>query len=164
MIKRCLVLSLVIVALWGCQTKSSKTSKNASIETEDVQFSKDGELQIFNKEGKTLLKLDIEVAESDYEQETGLMYRKEMATNQGMLFVYPDERPRPNFYMKNTYIALDLLYINAKNEIVDFNENAKPLDESSLPSDAPAKYVLEVNAGTVAEFGIEVGDKIEIER
>lgn len=155
---------LVLSVLLGCQSKTSKTSEHSSLKTEEVSFRKDGELHILNKEGGERANFSIEVAESEYQQETGLMYRKEMEKNQGMLFVYSDERPRPNFYMKNTYIALDLLYIDADKEIVDINENAQPLDESSLPSDAPAQYVLEVNAGVVREKGIRIGDKIEINR
>lgn len=155
---------LGILFLFSCQSKTSKTAERSSIDTGEVEFTKEGELAINSPDGEVRLKLEIEIAETDYEQETGLMYRKSMAENQGMLFVYDDERPRPNFYMKNTYIALDLLYISGENEVVDINKNAKPLDESSLPSHAPAKYVLEINAGLVDQSGIEIGDKVEIRR
>src|SRR5690606_16060128 len=99
----------------------------------------------------------------EFEQTTGLMYRKSMKEDRGMLFIYENERPRGGFYMKNTYLALDLIYIDANREIVDFKENTEPFNENPLPSSAPAQYVLEVNAGTVAKLGLEIGDKVVFE-
>ena len=63
--------------------------------------------------------------------------------------------------MKNTEFALDIIFINSDHEIVSIQKNAKPFDKSSLPSDAPAKYVLEINAGLSDQWGLEVGDLIE---
>ena len=62
--------------------------------------------------------------------------------------------------MKNTRIALDIIYISTDSTIVSFQKNAKPFDESSLPSNAPAKFVLEINAGLSDRWNLEVGDKI----
>lgn len=138
--------------------------KSKSIETPEPQFTKEATLTFKKMNGEKVATFAIEIAKSSYEKQTGLMYRKSMKNNQGMLFVYEDERPRPGFYMKNTYIALDLIYINAANEIVDFNQNAEPFNETPLPSAAPAKYVLEVNAGTVSRLGLTLGDKIVLER
>ena len=77
-----------------------------------------------------------------------------------MLFVFDDVTER-YFYMKNTKIALDLIYINEDKAIVSFQKNAKPFDETSLPSNALAKYVLEVNAGLVDIWELSVGDSID---
>jgi uncharacterized membrane protein (UPF0127 family) len=74
------------------------------------------------------------------------MYRTELKDNQGMLFIFPDEDYR-SFYMKNTKIPLDIIYIGKHKKIVSIQKNAQPFNESSLPSEAPAKYVLEVYAG-----------------
>ena len=63
--------------------------------------------------------------------------------------------------MKNTKIPLDIIYIGDKLQIVSFQKNAKPFDETSLPSEAPAKYVLEINAGLSDEWQLEIGDKID---
>lgn len=82
-----------------------------------------------------------------------------MADNQGMLFVFEDSRPR-YFYMKNTYIPLDLIYIDQNKNIVSFQKNAQPLDEKTLPSYENAKYVLEVNAGLADQWKLQVGDSI----
>ncbi|HET8809947.1 MAG TPA: DUF192 domain-containing protein [Flavobacteriaceae bacterium] len=142
---------------------SCKNDSKQSIETPEITFTKEGELRFVEKEGDTVVVFAIEIAETDYEQQTGLMYRKSMEKDQGMLFIYPNERPRYGFYMKNTYFPLDLIYIDSENKIVDFNENTEPLNETPLPSKAPAKYVLEVNAGTVQNLGLELGDSVTFE-
>ncbi len=144
---------LVFVGIISC-----KNEKKQSIETAEPQFTKEAELTFKNSSQENIADFDIEIAKTSYEQETGLMYRKSMESNQGMLFIYPNERPRYGFYMKNTFIPLDLIYINSKNKIVDFNENTEPFNETPLPSEVPAKYVLEVNAGTVEKLGLQLGD------
>lgn len=134
-----------------------KDDKNVVTQTE-ITFKKEGELKIIKKDSTTVT-LDIEIANTEFETQTGLMYRDVMAKNQGMLFIFNDETER-YFYMKNTKIPLDIIYINANKTIVSFQKNAKPMDETSLPSNLPAKYVLEVNAGLVDIWGISVGDSI----
>lgn len=148
----------IFITLAACQGNSKK--KNSAIETPEIQFRKDGELRFYDSLAKPKKTIAIEIAKSDYEQETGLMYRKKMKADRGMLFVYDNQRPRPNFYMKNTYIPLDLVYINATHKIVDFNKNAKPLNKNSLPSKAPAQYVLEINGGKVQAWQLNVGDSV----
>lgn len=137
---------------------SCKEEKKVIKQTE-VSFKKEGELTLF-KSDSTQITLDIEIADTDYDVQTGLMYRDSMKDNQGMLFVFENEEPR-YFYMKNTRIPLDLIYISENKKIVSFQKNAKPFDENSLPSNAPAKYVLEVNAGLADKWGLNVGDGID---
>lgn len=128
-----------------------------------VEFKKEASL-ILKKANDSIIKtLDIEIADDEYKTQTGLMYRDSMAQNQGMLFAFPDEDYRA-FYMKNTKFALDIIYIDAEKKIVSFQKNAQPNNESSLPSNVPAKYVLEINAGLADEWQLEVGDKIEYTR
>ncbi|WP_445195268.1 DUF192 domain-containing protein [Tamlana sedimenti] len=146
----CLVFSMLL--------SSCKNDKKVIKQTE-VIFKKEGELTIFKSVDSTQINLDIEIADTEFDRETGLMYRHNMPNNQGMLFVFEDERPR-NFYMKNTEIPLDLIYVAANKKIVSFQKNAKPFDESSLPSNAPAKYVLEVNAGLADTWNLRVGDSL----
>lgn len=141
-------------------TSSCKEETKAIKQTE-VSFKKEGELTIYKSATDSIIsKLDIEIADTDYDIQTGLMYRSSMNENQGMLFVFPNETER-FFYMKNTKIPLDIIYIDTDKTIVSFQQNAKPFDESSLPSYKPAKYVLEINAGLVAKWSIEIGDRIE---
>jgi len=146
----------------GCITSNSMSCKKEKKEIKQVEvsFKKEGELTIYKTATDSIIKkLDIEIADSDYEIQTGLMYRSSMKSNQGMLFIFPDVRPR-SFYMKNTQFPLDLIFIDNKKTIVSLQENAKPFDESPLPSNLPAKYVLELNAGLVDKWGINVGDRI----
>lgn len=143
------------VALTGC--KDEKLNK--SISTAEVTFTKEAELLLLKPTGDTIQQLDIEIADSDYERETGLMYRDSMKNNQGMLFVFENEKPR-YFYMKNTHIPLDIIYLDANKTIVNIIENAEANNESSLPSQKPAKYVLEIKAGLSNEWNLESGDKI----
>ncbi len=154
-----LMLILLVSTVW-MSCKDQHTSSRTAIETEEISFTKEGSLTFYDTTGQQVQQINIEVAISPYEQQTGLMYRKEMKTDQGMLFIYEQERARPNFYMKNTYIPLDLIYISSERRIVDFNENAQPLDQSLLPSEAPAQYVLEVNAGMVQKWGLQLGDSV----
>lgn len=160
-LKKILFFVALLPILLAC---NNNDTENKTVETPEIQFQKEGELYFLNAEKDTLKTIEIEIAETSYENQTGLMYRKSMKENRGMLFVYSDNRPRPYFYMKNTYIALDLVYINNQYTIVDFNENTEPLNEDNLPSDAPAQYVLEINAGKVAAWDLKLGDSVVIER
>lgn len=162
MIRKHLFLSFAISALLLASCKDEEEAPEV-IETEEFTFTKEGELSLIKSDGDTIQKLDIEFAESRYEQETGLMYRESMEDNQGMLFVYDDEAPR-SFYMKDTYIPLDIIYYSADSTAVSFQENAEPMDETSLPSGEPAQFVLEINGGLVEEWNIEIGDKIYFSR
>ncbi|MFD1615280.1 DUF192 domain-containing protein [Gelatiniphilus marinus] len=149
-----LFLNLFLLAFTGCK-KDNKT-----IKPNLVTFTKEGELTLHKTTtDSTKVVIDIEIADNEYETQTGLMYRDSMEKNQGMLFVFDDLEER-SFFMKNTKIPLDLIFIDDKKTIVSFQKNAKPFDESSLPSNAAAKYVLEVNAGLVDFWKLAVGDRI----
>jgi uncharacterized membrane protein (UPF0127 family) len=149
------VLGSVMLTVLACKDTSKPT-----ISQTKITFKKEGELSIYKSTSDTLKKhLDIEISDTDYERQTGLMYRDGMAPNQGMLFIFKDETKR-FFYMKNTKIPLDIIYIGANKRIVSFKTNAKPFDETSLPSEVPAKYVLEVNAGLARKWELEKGDTL----
>lgn len=155
------LISIAIVGslftFYNCKDKPNSENKNL---TREITFTKDGELNLLKAENDSIIaKLDIEIADDSYKTQTGLMYRNSMEKNQAMLFIFPDEQIR-SFYMKNTHIALDIIYINSNKEIVSIRKNAKPFDETSLPSEAKAQYVLEVNAGLSDVWELEKGDKI----
>ncbi|WP_299555569.1 DUF192 domain-containing protein [Seonamhaeicola sp.] len=146
---------LLILSFIAC-----KEDKKVIKQTE-VTFKKEGELTIHKiKTDSSTVTLDIEIADTDFDVQTGLMYRNSMETNQGMLFVFDDVSHR-SFYMRNTKIPLDIIFIDENKSIVSFQKNAKPFDESSLPSNAPAKYVLEINAGLADTWNLSVGDSIQ---
>ncbi|MEP3211224.1 MAG: DUF192 domain-containing protein [Maribacter sp.] len=154
-VKYIVFLSIVGMLLVSCKEEPKKV-----IKTEPIAFTKEGELTITKQKVDTLLTtLDIEFAESEYETQTGLMYRKSMEDHQGMLFIFPDERMH-SFYMKNTEIPLDIIFLKADLTIASFQENAQPMNETGLSSRVPIQYVLEVNAGLAEKWLLEVGDKI----
>ena len=106
---------------------------------------------------------NIELAVTDKERSQGLMFREYLAFNEAMLFVFPEEGEYP-FWMKNTLIPLDIIWINKEKEVVFIGENLQPCEEEHpCPVVNPgknAKYVLEVQGGVVEKIGLKVGDKI----
>ena len=151
---------LGLLAFTQCKETDKPTKTEDKVE---VSFKKEGVLKIRRTESDSIIKtLDIEVADNEYETQTGLMYRSKLETNHAMLFVFPNEDYR-SFYMKNTKIPLDIIYIAADSSIVSVQKNAKPFNEASLPSGTPAKYVLEINGGLYDEWQLEEGDKIDFE-
>lgn len=153
------ILFTSLGSLYQCKEKESN-----QVLTKEVKFQKEGELTL-RKAGNdsVLVQLDIEISEGEYETQTGLMYRSSMENNRGMLFIFEDERPR-YFYMKNTQFALDIIYVNGNGEVVSIQKDAQPLNQTSLPSEGPAQYVLEVNAGLSDLWNLEKGDIMDFTR
>lgn len=143
------------------QGSSAATSESAATVTDKgPAFKKEGVLSFISKEkGDTIRTIDIEIAETDEERARGLMDRKSMADSQGMLFIF-SEPEEQSFWMKNTYISLDIMYVDEKMEIVSIQKYATPLSEESLPSFKKAQYVVEVNAGFSDRNKIKYGDRI----
>ncbi len=104
----------------------------------------------------------VELALSDRQQIQGLMYRRSLAPDAGMLFDYRTPT-RITMWMKNTFIPLDMIFIGADGTVVDIAERAVPQSEEIIPTRKPARAVLEVNGGTAQRLGIKVGDKVESE-
>ena len=122
-------------------------------------FKKEGELTLSDSSNLLKAKIDIEIADTDYERQLGLMKRISMEEKQGMLFIFPSEAMQ-SFWMRNTLLSLDMIFINENKKIVTIHKNTKILSDQSYPSSAPAKYVLETIAGFTDKFGINVGDVI----
>jgi uncharacterized membrane protein (UPF0127 family) len=105
--------------------------------------------------------LTIELAKTPQEQANGLMYRTELCEDCGMLFIYDHEQIL-TFWMKNTLISLDMIFINGNGEIVNIAQNTKiNQTQERYSSKILAKYVLEVNGGWCKGNGVEIGDKVE---
>ena len=127
----------------------------------EPQFVKEGELEFLSKDGKTIIsKIDIEIADNTPERMQGLMYRKSMDENRGMLFVFQNNEQR-GFYMKNTIIPLDIIFLDSAKQVLKIFKNTTPFSERTLESGMPAKFVVEVNAGYTDRYGIKDGDRIK---
>lgn len=126
---------------------------------DQTEFHKDGELAFIHRNTSDTIKtIDIEIANTKRARTLGLMYRKQMVDTLGMLFIFDQSEPR-SFWMKNTYIPLDIIYVD-NGTIVTISEFTQPLSEKSVPSVFPAKYVIEVNAGFCQQNKITEGDSI----
>jgi uncharacterized membrane protein (UPF0127 family) len=101
----------------------------------------------------------VEIADTDATRERGLMYRRELPEGRGMLFDFFRDQP-VGFWMKNTYIPLDMIFIRGDGRIVSIAENTEPLSERVVPSGAPVRAVLEVKGGTARRLGIQPGDMV----
>lgn len=110
--------------------------------------------------GEELAAIDIELATTPDQVSKGLMWRRSMDEDKGMLFVMDSLVPQ-SFWMLNTYIPLDIIYLDENKRVVSIAENTTPKSTDPIPSGAPALYVLEVNAGYAARKGIKVGDRME---
>lgn len=104
-------------------------------------------------------RFSVELADDARERQLGLMHRTEMSASSGMLFVYHQTREL-SFWMKNTLIPLDMIFLDESGRVVKIHENARPLDLTSISSGAPARYVLEINAGMSRALGISVGSDL----
>ena len=101
-----------------------------------------------------------EIAATEEARKKGLMHKKKLNKNSGMLFVYPN-KSYLSFYMKNTFIPLDIAFIDEQFRIVDIQQ-MEPLDETSIVSKKKAQFALEVNKGFFERVGLKVGDKLEV--
>jgi uncharacterized membrane protein (UPF0127 family) len=101
----------------------------------------------------------VEVVRNEADREKGLMYRRFMPADRGMLFDFKREEP-VTFWMKNTYIPLDMIFISKAGIVVSIAANAEPLSEAVIPSGGPCYGVLEVNAGVAARISLKAGDQV----
>lgn len=101
----------------------------------------------------------VELAITNAELERGLMFRKSLPEGQGMLFDFKVDQP-VSFWMHNTYVPLDMIFINGRGRIAHIAENATPMSDKLIPSGYPVRAVLEVIAGTADKLGIAVGDQV----
>jgi uncharacterized membrane protein (UPF0127 family) len=101
----------------------------------------------------------VQLATNDAERERGLMFVKSLPEGQGMLFDFKRDQP-VSFWMRNTYIPLDMIFIAGNGRIMHIAENAKPLSDDLIPSQYPVRAVLEVIGGTAEKLGLKPGDRV----
>jgi hypothetical protein len=117
-------------------------------------------VSIVGADGKPRATVAVEVASTEPQREVGLMFRKHLDDNAGMIFVFPDAAPR-NFWMHNTPIPLDMIFADAAGRVTGIVANAEPFSDKLLGVEGNAEYVLEVNGGFCAKNGIKAGDKMD---
>ena len=117
-------------------------------------------VSIVGADGKPRATVAVEVASTASQREVGLMYRKHLDDNAGMIFVFPDAAPR-NFWMHNTPIPLDMIFADANGVVLGIVANAEPFSDKLLGVEGNAGYVLEVNGGFCAKNGIKAGDRLD---
>ncbi len=160
-----LVLAAIIVAVFVIPSPNQpiqQRSPSSLIRTE-FEFRKDGELTFISADNRFITKIDVEIADNVDRRTLGLMYRESLESNQGMLFIFRFDEML-SFWMKNTKLSLDMIFVNSRNQIVTIHKNTIPGSEQAYESTEPGKYVIEVNAGFTNKHGIRVGDKIEWRR
>ena len=128
----------------------------------DVYFAKKN-IFIVSKYNNQKIRFNVEIADTDLKRKIGLQCRTKMELNEGMLFIWKTEDLR-SFWMKNTSIPLDIIFINKAYEIIDISFNAKPFSLKSISSKNKAKYVLELNKGVFDSFNLDLNDKIIINK
>jgi uncharacterized protein len=154
-----IALAFLLFSIYTPKRNKPNNKQSSAYSKPSPSFRKDGRLSIIPNNNPAPISLDIEIADNDEERMRGLMDRQNLPDNAAMLFIFPNEEPR-SFWMKNTYISLDIIYINSRKEIVSIQKYTQPKSTYSIPSEKPAMYVLEVNAGFTDNYGINPGDKI----
>jgi len=160
------VLALLLAGCGGAPANSDTESNNTpqdsgTVATEGTTSSDLRTMVIDTSEGKKV-EVRVEVADDVNEQAKGLMYRKSLGEDRGMLFVYPAEREL-SYWMRNTLIPLSIAYIDSEGRIVDILD-MKPLDDNPphYVSSEPVQYALEVNKGFFEKMGVKEGDHAEL--
>ncbi len=139
---------------------NTRNLQQSSQKANEPQFTKEGTLAFISSSNEdTLGVLDIEIADDEAQILQGLMYRSSMKENQGMLFIFNYSSPQ-SFWMKNTIISLDIIFVDDNFNIVTIHTNTRPYSEAPIPSFKDARYVVEVNAGYCSRHNIKEGDRI----
>ena len=140
--------------LMGCDAKPKNQQRPI-----DSMFQKDGTLTFERADGTPLATIDIEISDTPQKRETGLMGRPMLGEKNGMLFIFEQDQPL-SFWMMNCLIALDMIFVDASGTIITIHERTVPFSTDSYSSTSDGRYVVEVNAGFCAQFGISEGDRI----
>jgi uncharacterized membrane protein (UPF0127 family) len=152
---------IILYTAWsfGKFNDSTKPSVKQPTQPYEPPFRMDGTLWAINDSDTTAI-FRTEYANTPETIEYGMMYRRSMDKDMAMLFFMTGGDQLRSFWMKNTIVPLDIIYINSENEVVSIQANAQPLSTQSLPSGQPASYVLEIYGGEAAAQGIGVGTKV----
>lgn len=155
-LKFLLVCTLLSGFIFSCGSKEEK-SENPSTSGRQLDFTH--EVTFLSSEGDEISTVRVAVADEGPERNQGLMDVNNLPNDAGMIFIFPDAAER-SFYMANTPLPLDIMFVNEDSVITRIYHNTTPFNSEQLPSDGPAKYVVETNAGYAVSHDIQEGMKI----
>ncbi|PAU93959.1 hypothetical protein CK503_09850 [Aliifodinibius salipaludis] len=149
------VLSLSLI--FSSCSEQEKTEDNSQNKGRTLTYGKS--VSFLDTKADTLTTIEVAIADSDKERNQGLMDVRDLPSDKGMLFIFDENQPR-SFWMANTPLSLDIMFVNADFEIVRIHQNAEPFSEKSFESEEPAKYVIETNGGFSVSHDIQEGTKV----
>jgi uncharacterized membrane protein (UPF0127 family) len=159
-----IIVILIVIAAFIVFRPVSKNEKERTNKTEQKPLYLEGRIWFLSNDlSDTLVSIPVAVSDDPFERSRGLMYRYSMPDTVGMLFIY-DRPDYLNFWMKNTHISLDIIFLDPNFKVIDIKQFTTPYSEDMIPSRGIAKYAVEVNAGFVQRIGIEIGDRISFRR
>ncbi len=157
--KYAILASAVAITFVACKENKTPKVKVKHNSTYEPKFRKDADGWLLNTNGDTLMVMEVEFAKTTDQIQFGMMYRKSMANNMGMLFFMP-RLEQQSFWMRNTYVSLDIVYLDENRQVVSIQKYAEPLSDKSLPSEGPAQYVYEIKGGISDKIGLKKGDRL----
>jgi len=146
-----IVIALAIIFM------PKKSAQDTSTVAAAPMFKKQGELTLTKSDGKSIISIDIEIADDEAKREVGMMGRPVMEERQGMFFILEEDQ-LASFWMRNCPLSLDMIFINKQGKIVTIHKNTKPFSDDSYSATAMTLFVLEVNAGFTDKYNIKDGD------
>ena len=161
---RCLLLLALLPLLAACGNEDGAPSGSGTVadaceETPGIAYRTDARLQFLRADGTPVREIAIEIADGDSTTQRGLMDRRCFPADWGMLFVFPNTQPR-QFYMANTPRSLDIMFFGPDSTLLNVAEYTEPFSPASLPSEGPARFVVETLAGFADRVGLVPGDRI----
>lgn len=142
---------------FACSGSDSRSSSNNQPQGRTITL--ESELSFLDNDGNEISTLQIAIADEPLERNQGLMDVRTMGQDEGMLFIFEENRPQ-SFWMANTPLSLDIMYVNIDSVIVRIYADTTPFSEATLPSGEPSMYVVETNAGYALTNGITEGMRI----
>jgi uncharacterized membrane protein (UPF0127 family) len=151
-------LALALLLMAACTSDAPDPSAGR-----EPTFTKDGTLTFLRPDSSVITTIDIEIADTDGKRTTGLMRRRSMGYDRGMLFIF-DTVEKGNMWMKNTPLPLDIIFVDAQREVINIAERTTPFSLDPIEPDAPRKYVVEVRAGFANRYDLTPNTRIAWQR
>lgn len=155
-----ILLPLFILTAYSCSDKNRKKAEQTVESGRVLDFT--AEVSFLRSEGDTISTVKVAVANDNRSRSEGLMNVTNLPEHSGMLFIFENDQPR-SFWMANTPLSLDIIFVNSEMEIVRIHRNTQPYSQKSIQSEEAARFVVEVNAGYTLENDIREGMQISIE-